>query len=132
MTDQPDDVGTPPPPPPPPPMPNLPPGAPPPPPPPGYANPGYAYNPLGPQSRSRDGAGGVLAMAIIGIFCCGVILGPIAAIKASGMLKEMDATPNVTWTNRGTVQAAKIIGIIATALAVLWIIIIAAAQAGGN
>jgi hypothetical protein len=96
------------------------------PPPPPVGNPGYAYTPMtGATIRSKDGAGGVLAMAIVGFFCCGVVLGPVAAIKASGMLKEMDAMPHVTWTNRGTVQAARIIGIIVTVLSILGIIYLA-------
>lgn len=68
------------------------------------------------------GAGGVLAMAIVGLFCCGIVLGPVAAIKADGLLKEMDRMPSVQWTNRGTVQAARVIGIIATVLSILSII----------
>jgi hypothetical protein len=88
------------------------------PPPPGF-NAGYAYTPLGTSARAWDGATRVLVMAIVSLVCCGLVLGPVSAIKASGILKQMDAMPTVNWTNRGTVDAARIIGIIATVLAIL-------------
>jgi hypothetical protein len=101
----------------------------PPPPPPGAGftpNAGYVYAPGAQRVKAKEGAGGVLATAIVGLFCCGVVLGPVAAVKASGMLKEMDSMPTVQWTNRGTIQAARIIGIIATVLAIVSIVYLAA------
>jgi uncharacterized membrane protein YqaE (UPF0057 family) len=86
------------------------------------------WQPAGGGSREMPGVGGTLAMAIVGLFCCGIILGPIATFKARGMMQQMDATPGVIYTNRGTVQAAFVIGIIATVLSILGIIYFATAS----
>ena len=78
--------------------------------------------------REMPGVGGTLAMAIIGLFCCGIILGPIAIVKSNGMKKQMASTPGVVYTNAGTVQAAFVIGIIATVLSILGVIYFATTQ----
>lgn len=67
-------------------------------------------------------------MAIIGLLCCGIILGPIAIYQTNGMKKRMASTPGVVYTNAGTVQAAYVIGIIATVLSVIGIIVFAAGR----
>ena len=61
-------------------------------------------------------------MAIIGLFCCGIVLGPIAAVQARNALQQADAQTGVVYSNRGTVQAAFIIGIIAAVLSLLSIV----------
>ncbi len=69
----------------------------------------------------------MLATAIVGLFCCRIVLGPIAAVQAKNAMNQADATPGVLFTNRGTVQAAFIIGIIAGVLSLLGIIVFAVA-----
>ena len=60
----------------------------------------------------------VLVLGIIGIFCFGIILGPIAAVMGKRALDEIDANPGA-YTNRGQVQAGMILGIVAI---VLWVV----------
>jgi hypothetical protein len=58
-----------------------------------------------------------LKYAIIGIFCFGIILEPIAISKALAAKKMIAANPNLTGSGKAT--AAMIIGIIGL---VLWVI----------
>ena len=62
-------------------------------------------------------AGEALKYAIIGVFCFGIILEPIAIAKALGAKKLMAANPNLTGS--GKANAALAIGIIGL---VLWVI----------
>ena len=62
-------------------------------------------------------ANDALKYAIIGIFCFGIILEPIAISKALAAKKLMAANPNLTGSGKAT--AALIIGIIAM---VLWVV----------
>ena len=61
-----------------------------------------------------------LIYAIVGIFCLGIILEPIALIKASKAKKMMAANPQLTGS--GMVTAARIIAAIALTLWVIGII----------
>ncbi len=53
-------------------------------------------------------AGEALTMAIIGVFCFGFILGPMAIYKGSKAKKEIDEDP--TQFGRGKATAAQVIG----------------------
>jgi hypothetical protein len=63
----------------------------------------------------------ILVLGILGLVVCGP-LGIVAWIMGSGDLKEMDAG-TMDPAGRGTTQAGKICGIIATILLILGIII---------
>ncbi|MBD5782381.1 DUF4190 domain-containing protein [Pelagicoccus sp. NFK12] len=69
-------------------------------------------------------AGEALIMAIIGIFCFGFILGPIAIYKASKAKKEMDEDPRQS--GRGKATAAQVIGCIIILLNVISILSVVA------
>ena len=56
----------------------------------------------------------VFVLGILGILLCGV-LGPFAWAKGSRALRDIDAEPS-KYTNRGQVQAGRILGIISTVL----------------
>jgi len=58
-----------------------------------------------------------LTYAIIGIFCCGIILEPIAISKALKAKKMMQMNPRLSGSGKAT--AALIIGIVAL---VLWVL----------
>lgn len=62
-------------------------------------------------------AGEALKYAIIGIFCFGIILEPIAINKALQAKKMIAANPNLT--GEGKANAALVIGILAL---VLWVV----------
>ena len=62
-------------------------------------------------------AGEALKYAIIGIFCFGIILEPIAISKALKAKKMIAANPNLT--GEGKANAALVIGVLAL---VLWVI----------
>jgi len=61
-----------------------------------------------------------LTMAIVGIFCFGIILGPMAISKAVKAQQMINANPNLTGSGKAT--AAIVLGIIVTLLSVLGII----------
>lgn len=62
-------------------------------------------------------AGEALKYAIIGIFCFGIILGPIAISKASKAKDMIAKNPQLTGSGKAT--AAMVIGIV---VVVLWVI----------
>lgn len=62
-------------------------------------------------------AGEALKYAIIGIFCFGIILEPIAISKALKAKKMMAANPRLTGSGKAT--AALVIGIVAL---ILWVL----------
>jgi hypothetical protein len=57
----------------------------------------------------------VLVLGVLSLVACG-ILGPFAWRMGNATLREMDAQPEVVWTNRSNVTAGRICGMIATAL----------------
>jgi hypothetical protein len=89
------------------------------PPPVGYQTPPYAYATV-PCKEAND----ALTMAIIGFFCFGIILGPLAIAKASKAKKMIQADPRLTGEGKAT--AAVVIGIIVTILSLFWILDFAA------
>lgn len=94
----------------------------------GYPPPGGGYPPAG---GAYGGYGGyrppmdhpqgttILVLGILSLICCG-LLGPVAWIMGNSAIKEIDANPSA-YSNRGSVQAGRIIGIIATVLLILGI-----------
>jgi len=66
-----------------------------------------------------------LIYAIVGLFCCGIILEPIAISKALKAKKMMDENPRLTGSGQAT--AALIIGIIGL---VLWLLSVGIRVAG--
>ncbi len=64
------------------------------------------------HQKAMSDAGSALTMAIIGIFCFGIILEPIAIVKARGAKKVLQPGDQ----NYGKAQAAEIIGWIFVAL----------------
>jgi hypothetical protein len=66
-------------------------------------------------------AGEALVYAIVGLFCCGIILEPIAIAKAMKAKKMMEANPRLTGSGKAT--AALVIAIIGLVLWVLSMIV---------
>ncbi len=58
-----------------------------------------------------------MVLGILSIVCCQIV-GPVAWIMGNKALKEIDAAPGY-YSNRGSVQAGRIIGIVATVLLIL-------------
>lgn len=115
-----------PPPPPPPPPPGVPPAQPPAQPPGGYGTGGVPQEyPKGTQ---------ILVLGILSLVCCG-LLGPVAWVQGNTARKEMAARPDVMWTNRGTVTAGWVCGIIGSVfliLGVVYVIVAVAVVAGSG
>ena len=69
-----------------------------------------------PDVDSRDQivatANTALFLAIIGFFCCGIILGPVALVKVNGVRREREklVQPHVA---EGVLNAAQVIAVIA-------------------
>jgi hypothetical protein len=63
----------------------------------------------------------VLVLGILSLVICG-FLGPVAWVMGNNAMAEIDANP-LAYTNRSTVQAGRICGIIATALLILGIVV---------
>lgn len=111
-----------------------PPGYPPAGPPPGYPPAGGGFPPGSgyPPGGGYGGYGGyrppmdhpqgttILILGILSIVCCG-LLGPVAWIMGNNAIKEIDRNP-AAYSNRGSVQAGRIIGIVATVLLVLGVV----------
>jgi hypothetical protein len=73
----------------------------------------------------------VLVLGILSLVICGV-LGPFAWAKGNAAKREMDAQPGVQWTNRGSINAGRICGIIASVLLILSILAFAAFAIGNQ
>lgn len=63
----------------------------------------------------------VLVLGILGLLCCGVLSIP-AVIMGKSALTEIDAAPPGTFSNRGTIKAGYICGLIGLALWVIGIV----------
>ncbi len=101
----------------------------PPPPPPAYGAGQPAYG--GAPANHPKGTT-ILILGILSLVCCGIFTGIPAIIMGRSALREIDAQPNA-YSNRGTVFAGYILGIIATVLTVLgiviWVILLATGAA---
>lgn len=87
---------------------------PPPPPPVDYGSPyGGGYG-----AREHPQGTTVLVLGILSLVVCG-LLGPVAWVMGNNALTEIDAYP-LAYTNRSSVQAGRVCGIIASAILILW------------
>ena len=116
---------------------------PPPPPPPGSGQ-GGGYGAPPPAPSYSEGAGVmgprdhpqgtlILILGILSIVCI-QLLGPVAWIMGNKAIAQIDANPSA-YTNRGTVNAGRICGIVGTVLLVLgiiWAIFVLIIAAGSN
>jgi hypothetical protein len=90
------------------------------------SNYGYQGPPPGPQYQTdAPNATTALVLGIIGIFCFGIILGPIAIVLGTNALKAIEQSGGA-YGGEGKARAGQILGIIATVLSVLGIIILLA------
>lgn len=71
-----------------------------------------------------------LKLAIIGIFCFGIVLGPMAIVKATSAKKTIAQDPR--YEGEGVATAAQIIGGIVTLLYVVNILVLIGGVVGGN
>lgn len=87
---------------------------------------GYGSGPMGPRDHPQGTI--ILILGILSLVCI-QLLGPVAWIMGNRAIREIDANPGA-YTNRGTVNAGRICGIIGTALlvvgVVVWILLLAA------
>ena len=81
-------------------------------PPPGY---GYAVPQEHPQGTT------ILVLGILSLVVCG-LLGPVAWTMGSKALTEIDRNP-AAYTNRGSVSAGRILGIISSVLLIVGIVV---------
>ena len=95
-------------------------------PPPPYGGPGYGYVP---QPPKHPQAVTVLVLGILGIVVCGVC-GPFAWSMGNRAEREMAAYPG-RWSGSTEVTIGKILGIVATALLALAVIVIVIFIFGG-
>jgi hypothetical protein len=65
----------------------------------------------------------VLVLGVLSLVVC-QFLGPVAWIMGNNVIKEIDANPGA-YTNRGSVQAGRICGIISSCLIIATVVIIA-------
>lgn len=103
-----------------------------PPPPYGTPPPGGGYGPGGAAPQEHPKGTQILVFGILSLVCCG-LLGPVAWIMGNGARKEMDARPDVYWSNRGNITAGWVCGIIGSVfllLGVLYLVIVFAVLAG--
>ena len=90
----------------------------PPPPPPPYQSPygGYSGGYEHPQGTT------ILVLGILSLVVC-QLLGPVAWVMGNNAIAEIDRNPSA-YTNRGTVQAGRICGIVASAIMILTVVVI--------
>ena len=95
----------------------------PPPPPPVYGSPYGGYG-----GREHPQGTTILVMGIlslvIGLSCgIGFLLGPVAWVMGNNAIAEIDRNPSA-YTNRGTVQAGRICGIVSSAIMIITVVVI--------
>jgi uncharacterized membrane protein YidH (DUF202 family) len=64
----------------------------------------------------------VLVLGILSLVICG-LLGPIAWAKGNKAKREMDSQPGVQWSNRGSITAGRICGMIASILLIVGVVV---------
>jgi hypothetical protein len=64
----------------------------------------------------------VLVLGILSLVLCG-FLGPFAWAKGNTAKREMDAQPDVRWSNRGSITAGRICGMIASILLIVSVVV---------
>jgi hypothetical protein len=75
----------------------------------------------------------ILVLGILSLVCCG-LLGPVAWVMGNNARSEMAARPNVIWTNKGSVTAGWVCGIVGSVILILSILyfIVVFAIIGGS
>lgn len=72
----------------------------------------------------------IFVLGLLSFLCCN-LLGPVALIQGNNARKEMAASPNVEFTNKGMVTAGWVLGILGTiglVLGIIYAIVIFATQ----
>lgn len=96
---------------------------PPPPPPPVYGSPHGGYGGYEHPQGTTILVLGILSIALT-LFCAiGVLLGPVAWVMGNNAIAEIDRNPTA-YTNRSSVQAGRICGIISSCLLILAIVLV--------
>ena len=96
-------------------------------PPPGYGPPGYgAY----PPPAAHPQATTTLVLGILGIVVCGVI-GPFAWSMGNRVVREIDASGG-RWGGRTEANVGRILGIVATVLLILGLVLVVVVFAVGG
>lgn len=95
-------------------------------PPPPYGAPGYGYVPPPPKHPQ---AVTVLVLGILGIVVCGLV-GPFAWSMGNRVEREMAAAPG-RWSGSTEVTVGKVLGIVATALLGLGLLVVVLFIGGG-
>jgi hypothetical protein len=90
---------------------------PPPPPQPSYGSP---YGGYGPSEHPQGTT--ILVLGILSLVVCG-LLGPVAWVMGNNAIAEIDRNPTA-YSNRGTVQAGRICGIVASCLLILAVVVV--------
>lgn len=93
---------------------------PPPPPPPVYGTPYGGYGGYGGQEHPQGTT--ILVLGVLSLVVCS-FLGPVAWVMGNNALAEIDRNPTA-YTNRGTVQAGRICGIITSVLMIIGVVVV--------
>ena len=88
----------------------------------GYPNTNYGYG-YG-YSREHPQGTTILILGICSLVVC-QLLGPVAWVMGNNAIQEIDANP-YAYSNRSSVQAGRICGIIGTVLIALWLLFMVA------
>jgi len=98
-------------------------------PPPPPSNPSYGSygSPYGGMPQAHPQGTTILVLGILSLVICG-LLGPVAWVMGNNAIAEIDRNPSA-YSNRGSVQAGRICGIVATVLLVVFVLIAIIASA---
>lgn len=69
----------------------------------------------------HKGARRVLTLGILSVLCCG-LLGPFAWVQGNRVIREMNGSRGVIWTNRGSATAGRLCGIASTLVLVIGLV----------
>lgn len=86
-----------------------------------YQAPAPGYGGYGASTEHPQGTT-ILVLGILSLVICG-LLGPVAWVMGNNAMKEINANPS-GYTNRGSVQAGRICGIISSVLLILGVVAI--------
>jgi hypothetical protein len=92
---------------------------------------GDYYGSSGGAVREHPAGTTVLVLGILSLVICG-LLGPIAWVKGNNAKRDMDAEPEVQWSNRGSITAGRICGMIATILLIVAVVAFVLLVAAGD
>lgn len=80
---------------------------------------------FGQPGREHPNGTTVLVLGILSLVVCG-LLGPFAWSMGSKALREIEASPGVTWNNRGNITAGRICGIVGTGMMAVQVLVLLA------